>query len=75
MANRKTIETQKGVTVFIPRENKHDDALFVAVNGQRLLVKKGEPVTLPQRFAEAVENSFRAQREAESYIDTMTGDR
>lgn len=54
--------------VFIPKEGKHDDALFVAVNGERLLVRKGESVLLPARFAEVIENSVSAARQAERYI-------
>lgn len=61
-------------SVFIPRSNKNDDALFVAVNGRRILVKKGEAVELPQAFAEVIENSFKAQSEAESYIASMSRD-
>ncbi len=37
--------------VFIPKSNKHDDAQYVAVNGRRMLVKKGEAVKLPAAFA------------------------
>lgn len=70
MARKKT-QTENNVTVFIPRESKHDDALYVAVNGQRLLVKKGEPVALPRKFAEVVLNSFAAAEKAESYIDSV----
>ncbi len=61
-------------TVFIPKESKHDDALFVAVNGQRLLVRKGEPVTLPVKFAEVINNSFAAAKQAESYIDAVSSE-
>ena len=61
-------------TVFIPKESKHDDALFVAVNGQRLLVRKGEPVTLPVKFAEVINNSFAAAKQAESFIDAVSSD-
>ncbi|MDY4255849.1 MAG: hypothetical protein SOX69_09050 [Oscillospiraceae bacterium] len=60
------------VPVFIPKENKNDDALFVAVNGKRMLIKKGESVMLPVPFAEAVENSFAAKREAESFIESVS---
>ncbi len=56
-------------TVFIPKTSKNDDSLFVAVNGKRILVKKGEAVELPTTFAEVIENSFRAGKEAESFIE------
>lgn len=70
---KKKIQTEN-VTVFIPKESKHDDALYVAVNGQRLLVRKGEPVSLPRRFAEVINNSFAAAKRAESYIDSVSSD-
>lgn len=58
--------------VFIPKESKHDDALYVAVNGKRMLIKKGETVMLPAPFAEVIANSFAAKREAESFIDSVS---
>lgn len=58
-------------TVFIPKMSKHDDSLFVAVNGQRILVKKGEPVVLPSRFAEVIRHSEEAAKFAENYIDAV----
>ena len=65
-------KTEGTRTVFIPKEYKHDDSLFVAVNGERLLVRKGEPVTLPVRFAEVIENSAQASKRAERYIASVT---
>lgn len=62
----------KTVTVFIPKENKHDDALFVAVNGRRLLVRKGEPVELAECFAEVIRHSQEAKKHAEDYIDRLS---
>lgn len=58
-------------TVFIPKEHKNDEAQYVAVNGQRILVRKGEAVSLPKRYAEVIKNSFSAAKEAESFIDTV----
>ena len=60
--------------VFIPKETKHDDALYVAVNGRRMLVKKGETVFLPKSFAEVVNASFAAKRSAEQYIDAVSAE-
>lgn len=73
MAKKKSNE-ENNQTVFIPKESKHDDALYVAVNGQRLLVRKGEPVSLPKRFAEVINNSFAAAKKAESYIDSVSSE-
>jgi len=60
--------------VFIPKEYKRDDSLFVAVNGERILVRKGETVTLPLKFAEVIENSAAARREAEKFIASVADD-
>ena len=60
-------------TVFLPKLSKNDDALFVAVNGKRILVKKGEYVELPAAFAEVIHSSRRAQAQAEKYIAGVTG--
>ena len=60
--------------VFIPKESKHDDALYIAVNGRRMLVKKGESVALPIPFAAVVEASLNARREAERYIDRVSAE-
>lgn len=65
----KTTKEKKTKAVFIPKLSKNDDSLFVAVNGRRILVKKGETVELPLHFAEVIENSVNAQREAESFIE------
>ncbi len=69
---KKNNEMKTLKTVFIPKLNKNDDSLFVALNGKRILVKKGEPVELPMMFAEVIENSVRAQTEAESFIDAVS---
>lgn len=61
-------------TLVIPKESKHDDALYIAVNGRRMLVRKGEPVTLPKPFAEVVNASFAAKRQAERYIDSVSAE-
>ena len=61
-------------TVFIPKESKHDDALYIAVNGRRMLVKKGENVSLPRAFAAVVKASFDAKKSAERYIDSVSAE-
>ena len=70
MAGRKE-KAPATVDVFIPKETKHDDSLFVSVNGQRILVKKGESVKLSPKYAEVINNSFEAQKQAESYIESV----
>ncbi len=68
---KKNINEKTLRSVFVPKLSKNDDSLFVAVNGRRILVKKGETVELPVAFAEVIENSRNAQDEAESYIAAM----
>lgn len=65
----KKIAEKKTKTVFIPKLSKNDDSLFVAVNGKRILVKKGEAVELPVHFAQVIENSMKAGRDAENFIE------
>ncbi|MBR3975985.1 MAG: hypothetical protein IKJ88_09005 [Clostridia bacterium] len=67
---KKTTEALE--TVFIPKKDKHDDSLFVAVNGRRILVKKGETVSLPAPFAEVIRNSFIAEQQAEKFISSVS---
>ena len=67
---KKATETLE--TVFIPKRDKHDDSLFVAVNGRRMLVKKGENISLPAPFAEVIRNSFSAEKLAEEYISSVS---
>ncbi len=69
---KKTIKEKTLKTVFIPKLNKNDDSLFVSVNGKRILVKKGETVELPAAFAEVIENSQKAQDDADSFIASVS---
>ncbi len=72
MANKKknTLETAN-VPVFIPKTDKNDDALYVAVNGRRMLIRKGETVEVPPCFAEVIAHSVQAGREAERFISSV----
>ncbi len=67
----KKIKENNMKAVFIPKLNKNDESLFVAVNGKRILVKKGETVMLPCAFAEVVENSASMARQAEKFIEAV----
>ncbi len=60
--------------VFIPKLNKNDDALFVAVNGKRMLIRKGETVQVPREFYEVIENSRRQSEAAEQFILSNTNE-
>lgn len=68
MAKKKINDVKE--TVFIPKEAKGDDSLYVAVNGKRILVKKGETVSLPKEFAEVIKNSQKQKIAADAYIES-----
>ncbi len=67
-------KVNKTVAVFVPKKDKNDDALFVAVNGKRYLIKKGESVHVPPEVAEVIENSRKAERFAEEYIAAVASE-
>lgn len=64
----KKIKEKNTETVYIPKISRNDDALFVAVNGKRLLIRKGENVELPCHFAEVIRNSEKATEKAQAFI-------
>lgn len=64
----KKIKEKNTETVYIPKISRNDDALFVAVNGKRILVRKGESVELPLHFAEVIRNSEKATEKAQAFI-------
>lgn len=66
----KTKNKSNTVSVYIPKTSRNDEALFVAVNGKRMLVKKGTEVLLPTEFAEVIENSEKAAEQAREFIDS-----
>ncbi len=73
MANKKKSTAAQAATVpvFIPKTDKNDDALFVAVNGRRMLIRKGEVVEVPPAFAEVIAHSVQAGKQAEQFISSV----
>ena len=65
---------QANVPVFIPKTDKNDDAQFVAVNGRRMLIRKGETVEVPPAFAEVLAHSVQAGMEAERFINAVANE-
>ncbi len=59
---------EKTVRIYIPKKNKGDSERFVSVNGRTALIKTGEYVRVPLCFAEVLEESRRADEEAERFI-------
>jgi hypothetical protein len=55
-------------TVFIPKNGRNDNERYVAVNGRRILVRTGEPVSVPACFAEVIGHSQKMDRSSDEYI-------
>lgn len=68
------VQADEFETVFLPKMDKNDDAQYVAVNGRRILVRKGEPVQVPKAFAEVIRNSQAADKQAQAYINSVSKD-
>lgn len=62
--------TEKMVTVFIPKESRNDTERFISVNGEAILVQTGKNVEIPERFAEVIKNSEEMARISAEYIDS-----
>ncbi len=67
-ATEKNVSAEALEEVFIPKSNKHDDAQYVAVNGRRILVKKGETVKQRASVAGVIRHSDQAAGHAEGFI-------
>ena len=60
-------ETEKKVTIVIPLSRHETDDYWVAVNGEKYLIKRGEPVEVPVYIAEAIQRSDKMIAEAMAY--------
>ncbi len=59
---------ERKVRIYIPKKSKADSERFVSVNGRTALIKTGEFVRVPRAFAEVINESIRADEEAERFI-------
>ena len=66
---KKVNKADELVPVFIPKQSRNDTERFVAVNGERILIKTGITVEVPRKFAEVIKNSEKMAAEASEYID------
>lgn len=68
MANTKT-ETKevKKVKIKIPLTRKERDDVWVAVNGEKYLIKRGEEVEVPEYIAEVLRRQEEMLNEAMEY--------
>ncbi len=65
---------EKTVSIYIPKRDRTDNELFISVNGESMVVKTGQTVELPERFAKVVENSLKMQERVDAYIDANRTD-
>jgi hypothetical protein len=55
-------------TVFIPKKGRNDNERFISVNGDNILVRTGEVVEVPAKFAAVIENSLKMEQAPDDYI-------
>lgn len=59
------------VEIMIPRSEKNPGPVFIGVNGENVLVKRGEFVKVRRKFAEALRNSFNQENASADYQDML----
>lgn len=63
------------VTVQLFKDNdRYRDDLFVAVNGERILIQRGVPVPIKRKFAEVIEHSQRQDQQTDALMQRMADD-
>ena len=67
---KENVSTCDNIPVYVPKEGRGDDDLFVSVNGKRILIQKGKTVYLSPAFAEVVRNSMDAKAIADAFIES-----
>ena len=67
---KKTNPGDELVSVHLFKDNgKYKDDVFVAVNGERVLIKRGETVQLKKKFADVLEQSMRQDQATANLIE------
>lgn len=62
------------VKIRLPKApSGEDNHIIASVNGKVFKIKRGIEVEVPKPIAEVVENSFKAQEDAEAFIDAKLG--
>ena len=64
MSETTTIKAPKKVKIKLPKTRNEKDDVYVAVNGQSYLIKRGEYVEVPASVAEVLENREKMLTEA-----------
>lgn len=68
------VERPKERTIFIPPDYSSDrNDLYVSVNGRSWLLRRGEPITVPNCVAEVVERSLAQDKRTLAKIHKMQG--
>jgi hypothetical protein len=63
------------VTIQLFKDNdRYRDDLYVAVNGERILIQRGVPVTLKRKFAEVIQHSERQDQRTDALMQRMADD-
>lgn len=71
--SRRTDSADEWVTVeLIKDKDKYKDDVFVAVNGERILIKRGKPVKIKRKFAEVLEQSMAQDASTAELIERET---
>ena len=62
------------VEVELFKDNgKYKDDVFVGVNGENCLIKRGERVKIKRKFAQVLERSMAQNKEAAKYMEAQSG--
>lgn len=72
MASKKSDEL---VSIQLFKDNdKYKDDVFVAVNGERVQIKRGQPVQIKRKFADVLEQSMRQDTATANMIERQSAD-
>lgn len=59
------------VEIMVPRSEKNPGPVFIGVNGENVLVKRGEYVKVKRKFAQALKLSFQQENASADYQDML----
>ena len=61
------------VTIQLFKDSgKYSDDLFVAVNGERIMIQRGVPVTIKKKFAEVIERSQLQDQQTDALMTRLS---
>ena len=63
----------KKVAIKLPKVPGEPNYLIASVNGRVFQIKRGEQIEVPAPIAEVLEHSFKAEEDAESFIESAAG--